>query len=209
MEGELTAIEASLGANPPNVADAQFRVATLTQKVRNRQTPTARAFSVDELKKAVEHLAFEMQHFRCYSKLYSNDDLCRFSPAAYQAVRYALLLHLRLLVDFFYGEPQQDDCHVDHFNVLDGFETAFPANIHIHTSRNKKMSVDLNKLMAHMTATRWEKHRPSMNDYDAFIPTIDDLITKFEAALSEDVRLVYLRHYRHWESAHPSTPTVS
>jgi hypothetical protein len=205
VESELAAIEAALVAVPPKVAEAQQRVADLGLKVNSRMAPAPRAFSVDELKKAVEHLAFEMQHFRCYSKLYKNSDLSRFCGAAHQAVLYALLLHLRLLIDFFYGEARQDDCNVDHFNVLNGFEAAFPASIHLHSARNKKMSADLNKLLAHMTATRWEKNRPPMNDYDSFIPTIDDLITKFEAALPEEVRQVYLRHYQRWESSHPAT----
>ena len=205
MANELATIEAALAAVPPDVAEAQQLVAALAQKVKNRKTSATRVFSVDQLKKAVEHLSFEMQHFRCYSKLYSNDDLRRFSGAAHQAVRYALLLHLRLLIDFFYGEATQDDCHVDHFNVLDGFEAAFPASIHLHSARNRKMSVDLNKLLAHMTATRWEKNRPPMDDYDKFILTISDLITRFEAALPEDVRQVYLKHYRSWECSHPAT----
>ena len=84
---------AALAAVPPDVAEAQQLVAALAQKVKNRKTSATRVFSVDQLKKAVEHLSFEMQHFRCYSKLYSNDDLRRFSCAAHQAVRYALLLH--------------------------------------------------------------------------------------------------------------------
>jgi hypothetical protein len=44
-----------------------------------------------------------------------------------------------------------------------------------------------------------------MNRYDEFIPTIDDLITKFEAALPKEVRQVYLKYYRHWERCHPAT----
>ena len=199
------AIEAALVAAPPNAAEARRRVADLALKVKSRMAPASRVFSVDELKKAVEHLAFEMQHFRCYSKIYKSSDLTRFSGAAHQAVLYALLLHLRLLIDFFYGEPKRDDCSVDHFNVLNGFEAAFPASIHLHSARNKQVSVDLNKLLAHMTATRWEKNRPPMDDYDKFILTISDLITRFEAALPEDVRQVYLKHYRSWECSHPAT----
>src|ERR1039458_6328359 len=103
VESELATIEAALAAVPPNIAEAQQRVAALVQKIKNRNTSASRRFSVDELKKAVEHLAFEMQHFRCYYKLYTNADLSRFSGAAHQAVLYALLLHLRLLIDFFYG----------------------------------------------------------------------------------------------------------
>lgn len=205
LENRIAMIETALAAVPPNVAEAQRLVAALAQKVKNRRTPDPRVFSVDELKKAVEHLSFETQHFRCYSKLYSNADLSRFSGAAYQAVRYALLLHLRLLVDFFYGAAKLDDCNVDHFNVLGGFEAAFPASIHVHDERTKTVSVNLNKLLAHLTATRWEKPRPLMDDYDKFLPTISNLITRFEAALPEDVRQVYMRHYRRWESCHPAT----
>src|ERR1017187_2320395 len=156
VENELAAIKGVLAAVPPNIGEAQQLLDALAQRVKNRKTPASRAFSVDELKKAVEHLSFEMQHFRCYNKLYTNGDLSRFSGAARLAVRYALLLHLRLLVDFFYMGAEQDDCHVDHFNVLDGFEADFPASIHLHSARSKKLSVDLNKLLAHFTTTRWE-----------------------------------------------------
>lgn len=146
-----------------------------------------------------------MQHFRCYSQLYNNDDLKRLSGAAHQAVRYALLLHLRLLIDFFFAEARQDDCHVNHFNILDGFEAAFPASIHLSSDRTRRVSVDLNKLLAHITATRWEKNRPLMNHYAEFIPIIHDLITRFETALPDDKRGVYLEHCRKWECHHPAT----
>jgi hypothetical protein len=174
-----------------------------------------RAFDVGELTKAVEHLAFEMQHFRCYSKLHGNDDLARLCPAARQAVMYALLLHLRLLIDFFYKDATQDDCTVDHFNILDGFQAKFPASIHTNDANVKKMSTDLNKLLAHVTAARWEKPRPPMNEYDKFNPTIDNLIAPCEMALPEGIRLVFLSHYTKWESAHqpivrrPAPSTVS
>src|SRR5665811_562498 len=85
VENELAAIKAVLAAVPPNIAEAQQLVDALAQRVKNRKTPAPRAFTVDELKKAVEHLSFEMQHFRCYSKLYSNNDLERLSGAAHQA----------------------------------------------------------------------------------------------------------------------------
>jgi hypothetical protein len=205
VENDLALIEAALAAVPPSVAEAQPLVAALALKVKSRKTSASRTFNSDELKKAVEHLAFEMHHFRCYRKLDRSADLSRFSSAASQAVRYALLLHLRLLIDFFYGEPKQDDCHVGHFNILDGFEGAFPASVHLHSAQAKKMGTNLNKLLAHLTATRWEKNRPPMSDYDKFMPTIDDLITKFEAALTEEIRQVYWKHYRRWESRNPAT----
>src|SRR5437879_6421158 len=134
VETELSNIQAALSGVTPNVAEAQKLVSALVQKVKNRKFSAPRAFSVEELKEAVKHLAFEMQHFRCYSKLYSNEDLARFSRAARQAVMYSLLLHLRLLIAFFFSEATQDDCHVDHFNILPGFQAAFPATIHVHSS---------------------------------------------------------------------------
>ena len=205
METELATIEAVLAAVPPNVAKAQQLAAALTQKAKSRKTLVSRAFKVDELKEAVKHLAFDMQHFRCYSKLYSDVHLERFSAAASQAVMYALLLHLRLLIDFFYGEARQDDCHVDHFNILDGFEAAFPGSIHQRSAGIDNISADLNKFLAHMTAARWENNRPPMNEYEKFIPTIDHLIKRFEGALPEDLRQVYSEHYRMWERRHSAT----
>jgi hypothetical protein len=205
LEEELAEIKAALASVPPKIVEAQNLVESFARKVRNRKTSVPRVFKIDELKKAVEHLSFDMHHFRCFSKLDKNEDLERFSGAAHQAVRYALLLHLRVLVDFFYKPAQFDDCNVEHFNVLDGFAAAFPGNAHLATAGVRKMSTDLNKLLAHMTATRWEKPRPPMDKYDEFIPIIDDQITRFEAALPEDVRQVFLTHYRMWEAWHPAT----
>ena len=203
VANDLTQIEAALAAIPPNVAKVQQLTAAFIQKVKNRRILVSRAFTVDELKEAVKHLAFDMQHFRCYSTLYSDPHLRRFSAAASQAVMYALLLHLRLLIDFFYGEAKQDDCHVDHFNTLSGFEAAFPASIHHRSAGINKISANLNKFLAHMTATRWENNRPSMNEYEKVMPTIDHLIQRFEDALPEDLRQVYSKHYQIWEGRHP------
>ncbi len=43
-----------------------------------------------------------------------------------------------------------------------------------------------------------------MASYDEFMPIIDDLITRFEAALPEDVGQVFLAWYRHWDHLHPA-----
>jgi hypothetical protein len=203
---ELELIKAALAAVPPDIARAQQVVEALAEKLKNRKARAPRTFTIDELMKAVEHLAFEMQQFRCYSKLYKDGDLDRLyiSRAASQAVRYALLLHLRLLIDFFYGEAEQDDCNVAHFNVLDGFEAAFPASLHVANARIKKLSVNLNKLLAHLTATRWESGRPPMKYYAEFLPNIEDLISRFENALPKGVQQVFLEHFQDWERSHPA-----
>jgi hypothetical protein len=164
-----------------------------------------RKFSHDELKKAVEHLAFETQHFRCYRKLHHNGKLRAFSAAATQAVGYSLLLHLRVLIDFFYAAPEKDDCCVDHLNALPGFATSFPASLHVHTPKTREVSETLNKFLAHLTATRWEKPRQAWDYYDQFAPTIENLVEKFETALPDDFKKVYLKAYQHWDSNHHGT----
>ncbi|HXM43907.1 MAG TPA: hypothetical protein VN924_21920 [Bryobacteraceae bacterium] len=51
VEDELATVETALAAVPPNVAEAQQLVAALALRVKNRQIPASRTFSVDELKK--------------------------------------------------------------------------------------------------------------------------------------------------------------
>jgi hypothetical protein len=164
----------------------------------------SRVYGADELKKAVECLAFETHHFRCYSKLYADRTLHRVSPAASQAVSYCLLLHLRVLIGFFYSPPTQDDCCAEHFAVLPGFRQAFPSEIHAPTDRTKEVAKKLNKLLAHFSAYRWETRRPGMAFYKEFGQTILGLIERFERALPEDVREVYAERYRHWDGKHPA-----
>jgi hypothetical protein len=62
----------------------------------------------EALRGSLSHLAFEFHHFRTYRRLlqsglrHSHGPLC---PAVRQAVIYALLLHFRLLIEFFYDPP--------------------------------------------------------------------------------------------------------
>src|SRR6478672_3222190 len=108
VEKELAAIKAALAEGPAKNTEARQLLQDLAEKARNHNCPPPRVFSVDELKKAVQHLSFETYHFRCYTELYKNPDLMAFTMAARQAVQYALLLHLRLLINFFYGRANQD-----------------------------------------------------------------------------------------------------
>jgi hypothetical protein len=58
-------------------------------------------FTENDLRLAVNHLAFDMFHFRMYAQQYM---LSKEHRACYQAMVYSLLLH------FFYGSPRADDC---------------------------------------------------------------------------------------------------
>ena len=168
------------------------------------QKKRCRLFRPDELTKAAEHIAFEILHFRSYAVLKSDQELRTVCPAASQAVGYALLLHLRVLIEFFFCEPEQDDCHVVHFRALPGFTAAFPPDIHERTQRTDEVAKYLNKLLAHFTATRWEEHRPAWDYYDEYSPLIENLATRFEAALQGDAKAGYYKGYRHWLHHLPS-----
>jgi hypothetical protein len=158
-----------------------------------------RLFSTDELIKGAENIAFEIFHFRSFAVLKNSRELRTICPAATQAIGYALLLHLRVLMEFFYCEPEQhDDCRVVHFRVLPSFMTAFPPDIHERTSHTDEVTRYLNKRLAHFTATRWEEHRPAWDYYDEYSPLIEKLATRFEGALQTDVKAAYDRGQRMW-----------
>jgi hypothetical protein len=155
-----------------------------------------RLFWPNELMQAAEHIAFEIQHFRCYSVLKRSNDLSALCPAAAQAVGYALLLHLRVLIEFFFCDPEQDDCHVVHFRVIAGFADAFPLAIHERAKHTNEVVKYLNKFLAHFSAIRWEAHRPAWDYYDEYSPTIEALAARFECALSGEFKFAYDEGYR-------------
>jgi hypothetical protein len=157
-----------------------------------------RLFWPDELTKAAEHIAFEIHHFRIYTVLKNSRELAAFCPAARQAVGYALLLHLRVLIEFFFCEAEQDDCHVDHFRRLPGFTSGFPPSVHERTEHTNDVARHLNKLLAHFTAARWEEHRPAWVYYDEYSPVVLKLAAKFEGALQGDIKAAYDREYQKW-----------
>jgi len=143
-------------------------------------------FDRSELVRAAPHVAFDIYHFRIYAKLYK-ELLSPFSPVP-QAIVYSLLLHFRVLLDFFYKNPVEDDCWVGHFRVLPGFEAAFPQAIHTPPPGARQVSINLNKRLAHLTATRWREKAPDMAYYSNYFEGIEKLIVAFQAALPNDVR---------------------
>jgi hypothetical protein len=162
-------------------------------------------FSEEQLKQAVEHLAFDVQHFRCYVRLHREGQLRKCSPTVSQAVIYSLLLHLRLLLDFFYGPPRYDDCWVGHFRSLPGFAAKFPSEILVPAPEDARaLSVNLNKRLAHFTAIRWEVQAPAMDFYDRYFDGIENLIGAFQAALPVEIRQVFTEAIGQWERRHPA-----
>jgi len=146
---------------------------------------------------ALEHLAFDICHFRIYAERLKSRPKQR-DQADFQAMIYSLLLHFRLLIDFFYGKPLHDDCCVCHFNLLDGFENGFPASHRQEPKWKAEVSGHLNKRLAHFTASRWREARPPMDYYAKHFGTILDLISRFEQALPADSRQALENAKRMW-----------
>jgi hypothetical protein len=121
-------------------------------------------------------------------------------------VIYSLLLHLRVLVDFFFVAPKSDDCRVGHFRSLPAFEAAFPGKITVPSQEEiEELRLNLNKRLAHLTATRWREARPPRDYYARYFDDIDALLALFEKALPDDVGLEFTCAMRMWEQAHPAS----
>jgi hypothetical protein len=156
-------------------------------------------FTETDLRLAVNHLAFDMFHFRLYAARYPKYQGNAEHHACYQAIVYSLLLHFRVLLHFFYGTPKNDDCCAEHFRILPSFEAAFPPSIHARPPWEEELRIHLNKRLAHFTATRWTENPPTLNDYAARFKEIVDLIQRFEAALPGEVGLYFAAKMKFWD----------
>jgi hypothetical protein len=140
------------------------------------------------LRDSLQDLAFEFHHFQAYRRLlqessqHAHGALC---PAVQQAVTYALLLHFRLLIDFFYKPAGQDDLAAAHFSASPGFKADFLETLTAKPEWVVDVKKNLNKRLVHVTETRQEDERPRMKYYSIHFPEIDALIGGFIDALPE------------------------
>jgi hypothetical protein len=108
------------------------------------------------------------------------------------------------LANFFFGQAfSQDDCHAHHFSELQDFTSNFPVALCIATHEVSRLGVALNKFLVHFSSKRWETRREDWNFYDVYTPILEDMITRFEAALPPDIRLRYDRSYERWKRSSP------
>jgi hypothetical protein len=160
-------------------------------------------FDKEQLKEALKEFAFDVQHFRCYVKMHRNGTLDG-HPTAEQAVRYALLLHMRVLLDFFYGPTSEDGVGVGHFRqTLPEFGAKFPK---IKTPKPRdaaEVRVNLHKRLAHLTASRWEKRSPHMEYYSKHFDDMEALVVSFQDALPATLRTIFLDSMGDWERSRP------
>lgn len=165
-------------------------------------------FTAEELKTAARHLAFDAYHFHCYYRI-RIEQVPLGHPSCPQAVMYALLIHTRVLVDFFFNPPKGDDCCIVHFQeTFPLFAAAFPAPPTAPTNDEvRQLKKNLNKRLAHLTATRWRDKQPEMQEYEQHFPAIEKLIETFRDALPGDVQKAFLERWSFWQKNHPIKPS--
>lgn len=170
--------------------------------------PTTRGSKFDkgELEEAAKHLAFDVHHFRGYIRLHRDGRLWQYPPIIAQAVRYSLLLHLRVLLSFFSGSPRNDDCSVIDFTLFPGVATAWRSGALTPPDDAKKVALNLNKRLAHLTATRWRESAPPLDFYEKYFSGVEALVERFQAALPDEVRQVFASQVDEWEAKHPAGP---
>jgi hypothetical protein len=160
-----------------------------------KEPPTV--FDREEFKQAVYHLAFDVHHFRLYFRLLEERRPTPGGHACYQAMLYSVLLHFRVLIDFFYRTPKHDDCCAVSFGVLPDFAAAFPKPE--MSKELRQVCQDLNKRLVHFTATRWRVRQPSMDYYETHFDGISQLIDTFRSALPADIKQTLDVRLRQWE----------
>jgi hypothetical protein len=172
----------------PDLVEIRKKVDDLASLVAGQTVP----YPLPDLSEAAFTISFEMFHLRYYVATYNNTPEKRRFRAAFgerigQAYEYSLLLHLRVLLDFFYRKPKQDqdDVWVGHFEELQGFSTKYPATLYNGPPDSHEVRRHLNKWLAHFTDARWKLRNEhwGMARYAKQWVLLLELIDRFEAAL--------------------------
>jgi hypothetical protein len=207
-ERQAVALQAALSVEATDIDRARRICDALVKSVRTRAEATTEVrgkFQEKQLIQALRNLAFETWHFRCLSQVRREKQMPSWNTMR-QAVGYALLVHIRVIISFFYGRATLPrDCHAYHFSRLEGFDAKFPAALCERTENIERLIEALNQFLAHFSSARWEMDRKPWTFYESFEPTIDGLITRFEAALPDHVYLEYVQKYKQWQKDNPAT----
>jgi hypothetical protein len=163
---------------------------------------------MNDLEEALKHLAFDAHHFRAYSRLHREGSLSACSPLIAQGIRYSLLLHFRVLTNFFSGPPQRDDRWVGDFTQFFSEELRRSGAL-TPNPKLKDVAKQLNKRLAHFTATRWEEQAPDMQYYANCFDEIERLIAAFQAGLPAEMQKCFADALERWERAHPAVVNCS
>jgi len=146
------------------------------------------SFELHEAENVVRELAFEFFHFRLFRSMIR----IQLPQGQTQAVIYAFLLHLRIILNFFYMRPTQDDIGIQHVEaVVPSFKhrMANPNPLSVHEAKTLKDA--LNKKLVHLTGSRWRTKRTDFDFYEHYLDQIEADIEAFENALPPDLRSTY------------------
>jgi hypothetical protein len=122
----------------------------------------------------------------------------------YQAAVYALLIHLRLIVDFFFEKPKHDDVSVLHFREMEDFDHGSDLAKVAPPNGIKELREHLNKRLAHLTATRWREQAPRIEYYAGFFESVESHLDAFENTLPADFKARYEKALRLWDRSKTS-----
>jgi hypothetical protein len=92
---------------------------------------------------------------------------------------------------------------VTHFRVLPEFAAKFAETIP-ESERAAAVRSNLNKRLAHFTATRWRTTAPEFGPYEDCFPEIEKLLVAFEAVLPSGAHRVFAENRAFWEAQHPA-----
>lgn len=139
-----------------------------------------------DLRPTLDNLAFEFYHLRLYRQLLRRG----IENQAYrQATLYALLVHARIIRDFFYAAPKFEDVAFDHFSCH--FKEGVETERALDASHAKQMKDQLDKRLAHLTSARWRNGPPPSFDlYEFALDGLEADMRMFENALSPELKHV-------------------
>jgi len=145
-----------------------------------------------DLTEAAYYVCFEMFHLRYYADVYERAPKDRrframFGERIGQAYEYSFLIHLRVLLDFFFRPPtHSDDVWVRDFEDNPGFSAAYPNNLYTKPTGALETATQLNKRLAHFTDMRWKEKSThwGMESYRVYWIHLLVLIDAFEIALT-------------------------
>lgn len=162
--------------------------------------------------RATATIAYEMYHFRCLAQLYRDGK----AEGGFwgQVCAQSLLLHLRIMIEFFYGKrPNDQDVTIKQFLAADGFSfspelqevpermlltSKTPNRPRSMTMREVKEA--LNQRLVHFGIGRWHGYHPGLDDYEPCFDDLEARIVAFRKALPEHLMIIFDNRLRQFQT---------
>jgi hypothetical protein len=178
----------------------------------NQRDKGRRRIGAVDFENATLTIAYEMYHFRFLAQLYRDGQAG--GGLWFQLWAQSMLLHLRIMIEFFYGKgPNSQDVTIRSFLELPGF--AFPTQLYssqprIYLSSNARgrpesMTMNevkkaLNERLVHFGTGRWTDYHPGHEDYERCYDELETRIIAFRNALPEPHRSTFDHRLRELEA---------